>query len=191
MYERDKRMKILVVYQSKTGFARRYAEMIGTAVGAEVAEFRTASAEQMSKYDVVVYGAGLYAGRINGLAKAKETFQKSTAGKLVVFATGATPGEVTAKIEEVWSVNLPGEEAETIPHFYMQGGLNYEKMGFMDRLLMKMMANMLKKKENKDETDAGMEQAILSSFDSTSEDYIQPIVEYIRNQGSSAVATAE
>ena len=116
-------MKILVTYKSKTEFTKRYAEMIAKEVDGEILDFKDVTAAKMSEYDVVVYGGGLYAGMINGYKKAKEMFEKSSSKKFVLFATGGTPNEATKEIDEVWKNNLSAEELESIPHFYMQGGI--------------------------------------------------------------------
>ena len=172
-------MKILVTYKSKTGFTKWYAEIIAKEVEGELIDFSKVTSEKMSEYDVVVYGGGLHAGMINGFKKAKEMFAKSSAKKLVVFVTGATPNEVTETINEVWKVNLTEEETESIPHFYMQSGLCYEKMSFADKTIMKMLANMLSKKADKSKEEEGQEQAIKSSYNSSDEKYAQPLIDFV------------
>lgn len=175
-------MKILVTYKSKTEFTKWYAEIIAKEAEAELLDFNDVTAAKMSEFDVVVYGGGLYAGMINGFKKAKEMFAKSSAKKLVVFATGATPGEVTEKVDEVWATNLTEEEKASIPHFYMQSGLCYEKMSFKDKTIMKLLANMLSKKQDKDSTEEGQEQAIKSSYNISDEKYAKPLIEYLLNE---------
>ena len=59
-------MKILVVYKSKTEFTKWYAEIIAKEVGGELTNISEVTADKMSEYDVIVYGGGLYAGKING-----------------------------------------------------------------------------------------------------------------------------
>lgn len=172
-------MKILVTYKSKTEFTKRYAEIIAKEVQGDLVDFSKVTPEKMSEYDVIVYGGGLYAGMINGFKKAKEMFAKSSAKQLVVFATGATPNEVTEKVEEVWNINLTEEEKETIPHFYMQSGLCYEKMSLPNKLLMKMMANVLSKEANKSDVEQGQEEAIKSSHDNSDPKYAKPLIEYL------------
>ena len=106
-------------------------------------------------------------------------FAKSAAKKMVVFVTGATPNEETETIDEVWKVNLTEEEMESVPHFYMQSGLCYEKMSFPDKTLMKLLANMLSKKENKSNAELGQEQAIKNSHNISDEKYAKPLIEYL------------
>ncbi|MBR4084602.1 MAG: hypothetical protein IKK33_10025 [Lachnospiraceae bacterium] len=169
-------MKILVTYKSKTEFTKRYAEVIAQEVKGMLVDFKEVTVEKMSEFDVVVYGGGLYAGMINGYKKAKEMFEKSSAKKFILFATGGTPNEATKEIEEVWKHNLSAEELESIPHFYMQGGICYEKMSLPDKTIMKMMSKVLNKKKNKDSAEEGFTQAIKSSYDISSKEYAEPLI---------------
>ena len=172
-------MKILVTYKSKTEFTKRYAEVIAQEVKGMLVDFKEVTVEKMSEFDVVVYGGGLYAGMINGYKKAKEMFEKSSAKQFVLFATGGTPNEATKEIDEVWNHNLSADELESIPHFYMQSGICYEKMSFPDRTIMKMMSKVLSKKKNKDSAEEGFAQAIKSSYDISSKEYAEPLIKYL------------
>lgn len=172
-------MKILVVYKSKTGFTKKYAEMIAKAVAGDILDFKDTTADKMSSYDVIVYGGGLYAGMINGWKKARDMFAKSTAKQFIVYATGGTPNEVTDKIEEVWNTNFSAEELKSIPHFYMQGGICYEQMSFFNKKLMKMMANVLSKQQEKDGTRSDFGHSLKESYDISSEEYIEPLVRFV------------
>ena len=173
-------MKNLVVYKSKTGFTKKYAEMIAAEMDCPIVDFKKVTSVMMSEYEVIIFGGGLRAGMIDGLKKAKEMFVQSSAGKLVVFATGATPNEAKDIVDTIWKTNLTDEEKETIPHFYMQSGICYEKMGFLDKTIMKMAASMLSKKQDKNEYDQGFEEALKGSFDISSKEYVMPLVEYLR-----------
>lgn len=168
--------KIVVAYRSKTGFTKKYAQMIAEEIGCELADFNRMTVENMSKYDTVVYGSRLFAGTVEGLKKAKEMYRKSGAKRFIVFATGATPNTEKEIIEEVWKNNLSSEEQNEIPHFYMQAGLNYENMPLSDKILMKGLAYSMKKKKDKTDKEKEFEKAIACSFDSSSREFIIPLV---------------
>ena len=172
-------MKALIIYKSKTGFTKWYAEIISKEVNGNLMDFKEVTAEIISGYDVVVYGGGLYAGMINGYKKAKEMFEKSSANRFILFATGGTPNKSTKEIDEIWKNNLSEEELEYIPHFYMQGGICYEKMSFLNRTIMKMMSRVLDKKKNKDSAEEGFAQAIKSSYDIKAKEYAEPLIKYL------------
>jgi hypothetical protein len=85
-------------------------------------------------------------------------------------------------IDSIWKSSFSETELDKIPHFYMQGGLNYEKMDIADRLVMKTLAKMLKIKANKNSTEKGTEQAISRSYDNSSREQITPLIQYIKAQ---------
>ena len=172
-------MKALIIYKSKTGFTKWYAEFIAKEVDGNLMDFKEVTTEIMSGYDVVVYGGGLHAGMINGYKKAKEMYEKSSAKRLILFATGGTPNGAIKEIDEVWKNNLSAEELQSIPHFYMQGGICYEKMSFLNKTIMKMMSKVLDKKKNKDSAEDGFAQAIRSSYDIKAEEYAEPLIKYL------------
>lgn len=169
-------MKTLIIYKSKTGFTKWYAEFIAKEVDGTLMDMKDVTAEIMSGYDVVVYGGGLYAGMINGYKQAKDMFEKSSAKSFILFATGGTPNEAAKEVEEIWKNNLSAEELQSIPHFYMQGGICYEKMSFSNRAIMKTMSKILNKKKNKDSIEEGFAQAINQSYDIISEEYAKPLI---------------
>lgn len=172
-------MKIAVTYKSKTEFTKRYAEMIAREANCPLIDFKEMTAKKMSDFDIIVYGGGLYAGMVNGLAKAKGMYLESSAKKLIVFATGGTPNAAKEMIDEVWKNNLTTEEIESIPHYYMQSGICYEKMALPSKALMKMAAHMLKNKQNKEGFEEGFAQAIQGSYDISSIEYARPLIYYL------------
>lgn len=172
--------KILVVYKSVTGFTRKYAEMIAQEIDCTLMELKAATAEIMSGYDTVIYGGRLHAGTLEGLKDAKKLFQQSSASQFIVYATGAMPNTSAEIIEEMWKNNLSSEELSEIPHFYMQGGLSYEKLPFADKLMMKAFSVMMKKKKDKTEDEKVMAEAIAGSFDISSKEYAMPLVSLLK-----------
>ncbi len=173
---------ILVVYKSKTGFTKKYAEMIGEELDCKTADLNNVTDSMMSEYDTIVFGGRFHAGFVDGLKKAKEYFKRSSAAKLVVFATGATPHAAKAMIEEAWKNNFTAGELESIPHFYMPSGLCYERMSLGDKLMMKVFVAMMKRKKNKNEDEKNISQAISHSYDISSKEYIMPLISLLRGE---------
>ncbi|MBE5960377.1 MAG: hypothetical protein E7256_03160 [Lachnospiraceae bacterium] len=170
-------MKTVVVYKSKTGFTKRYAEWIAEELKADLVDEKLFQRSAIASYDRIIYGGSFEAGKVQGLRKIKAMFDGNTISKLVVFATGATPATAQDVIESEWKGNFTAEELGRIPHFYMQAGLNYEKMGAGDRMLMKAFAKMLGSKKNKTAEEEGTVKAIQNSYDISSREYIKPLIE--------------
>lgn len=60
-----------------------------------------------------------------------------------------------------------------------ESGVCYEKMSFPDKMLMKMAASMLSKKQDKDSFQEGFEQAIKSSYNISAKEYAEPLITYL------------
>lgn len=179
---------ILVCYKSVTGFTKSYAEMIADAVDCTLMDFKEVNAETASHYDIVVFGGRLHAGTVDGLKKAKELAAKSKVKVFAVFATGAMPETAVETIRQVWENNLTGDELRRIPHFYMPGGLCYEKMPLPEKIMMKafaaVMKSKIKRKTNKTAEDEEFERGISASYDLSSEEYIEPLVSFLKEKRS-------
>ncbi|MBQ9023940.1 MAG: hypothetical protein IJ105_01810 [Bacilli bacterium] len=122
-------MKILVTYQSKTGFTKKYANWISEELNCELKELKRINSEDILKNDLIIHGGWIMGGMINGFDKIKKLNPK----KLIVFAVGYTPkNEVDMK--QIAKFNNLGET----PFFYYEGGMNPKKMGFIGRIIVKM-----------------------------------------------------
>ena len=136
----------------------------------------------LSQYSTVVFGSRLHAGMFDGWKKAQKLLTQRGANKLVVFATGAMPNEAEAQIQKVWDQNLTPEEQKAIPHFYLQAGLCYEKMGGIDRTMMKFAAWAMTRKKAKTAEDKAFQNAIRQSYDISDPKYIEPVITFLKQQ---------
>jgi len=146
-------MEIIIYYNSKTGFTKKYADWIAEELECSVFSYKNFTKNAPCENSIVIFGSRIHAGKIECLNKIKTYFKDKR--NLIVFVTGATPVLETAVIEKMWEANFTNEEIRIIPHFYMQSGLNYEKMGLVDRNIMKIVAKLIggrkiKMKQKKD-----------------------------------------
>lgn len=168
-------MKTIVMYRSKTGFTKRYAEWIGEELGCKVVAWKDAQSLDLSDYDTLIYGGWCHAGSILG---AKKFLQKAEGlnKRVAVFAVGASPAD-SPDIEPAMKKNFTAEQWQHIKAFYCPGGLNYERMGAMDRALMAAFRAMVKKQEGESSV---MYQMLCKSYDLTDRKYIQPLVAFCK-----------
>lgn len=59
--------RIVVIYESKYGYTRRYAEWIVEALSCPVFEQKAFCPHDFSQYEAVIFGGGLYAGGVSGI----------------------------------------------------------------------------------------------------------------------------
>ena len=177
-------MKAIIVYNSKTGFSKRYAEWAAEELGCEAVPYKGFDKAAAGDDGLVVFFTRIQAGRIDKLNDVKKLLGGGADGRLVVAAVGAAPASAEDTINKYWADTLTEEELAIIPHFYMQGGLDFEKMGFAERSLLKMAMKILKNKKDKTDEESIFEEAISGSFDNSSRENIGPLVEYVRGRES-------
>lgn len=178
--------KILVCYKSVTGFTKRYGETIAREVDCDLMDFKSVTPATLSQYDILAFGGRFHAGMVDGLKKMKSLVAESGVKTFVVYATGAMPDTATETIKQAWENNLTPDELRQIPHFYMPGGLCYEKMPFHEKMMMKafakVMKSKIKRKEDKTEQDRAFEQMISTSYDLSSQEYVKPLVDFLKGE---------
>lgn len=169
--------KTLVIYSSKTGFTKRYAEWICEELNCSAVAYEKRKTIRFEDYGTVIFGGGIYAGRIRGLKWFKTKLPELTGKTKVVFATGTTPSEAP-DVQKTLRQNFTDAEWEQVQTFYMQSGLCYEKMGLIDRLLMAMLKKMLKKKPDGGEA----YEMVRQSCDHSAKEHVLPLVACCRDK---------
>lgn len=169
---------ILIVYKSKTGFTKKYVDWIAKEVACQSVPLDQIDNVDMNKYDIIMYGAGMHAGRIQGLKEFKNKVINVSSKNIVFFATGAAPNSDKI-ISTIKANNFSENELNNIEFFYFQSGLNYENMGLIDKAIMKIYSKALEFKNNKSDIEAGTSKAISKSYDHSSSEYIKPMIDYL------------
>ena len=120
-----------VIYYSKTGFTRKYAEWLAEALECDAVAYPQAAKTTWSDYDTVIFASWFHAGRIQKL----DWFMRlPLAGKKrIVAAVGAMPADAP-EVPAALRSNF-GDGWAQYHVFYLPGGLCYEKMGAADRAL--------------------------------------------------------
>jgi menaquinone-dependent protoporphyrinogen IX oxidase len=175
-------MKTIVIYKSKTGFTKKYAQWIAEALSADILDVSKVDINELNKYDNIVYGGSLYAVGITGLKLIIKNLEKLKDKKIVVFATGASPSSERV-INEVANKNFTSEQQKSIKFFYLRGGFDYKKLNFFDRFLMTLLKWKIKSKNKAQLTkdEIGMLAVYDKPVDFTLRKNIDEIVNYIRS----------
>ncbi len=140
-------MKGIVVYKSKSGFTKHYAEWIAEELDFALCEHKQMSSVQLEDYDCIIYGGGVYAGKISGLKTMLQRVRKMDDLHFTIFAVGALPPEETM-IEDLKRKNLE-ETGFDYPFFYMHGGFDPEKLNVFLKLVLKGVSKSMHKKEQR------------------------------------------
>lgn len=166
-------MKVLIIYHSKTGFSKRYAQWLAEALDCQAIPFKERKRVSENDYEKIIFFGGLYAGQMSGLKWLKNKLPELSGKRLAAVAVGCAPMDGPDLSESM--TKLFGGTPE-IKGFYCQGGLDYEHMGAVDRAMMAALRASLKGKPEMAEMLAG----ISRSFDAADRKYLAPLVRWAR-----------
>lgn len=174
-----------VIFTSKYGATKRYAQWIAQALSCPILEGKDCSKENLAKYDTIIYGGGLYAGGINGIKLLSQNWQLISEKHVILFTCGiADPqdAENVSQIRRSLAKTLPAEMMEKLHIFHFRGALDYARLGLVHRAMMAMLRKMLLKKDENElrEEDKQLLQSYGKKVDFTDPDSISPLVELVR-----------
>lgn len=173
-------MKTIVIYNSQTGFTKRYAQWIAEKANAECVEFSKARKSNLDSYDAIVFGCWAVAGSINKIKWFKKNISKWNGKKLVAFCVGASPID-NPEVDTFLAQSFTEDEFKSVKLFYCPGGLDYQKMPAASKTMMRMFVKMLNAKKDKTQADLEQIKIMSSSYDISDIKYIEPILDYLKS----------
>ncbi len=172
-------MKAIVIYKSKSGYTETYAKWIAEELKCNLKQAYDVESDELQKYDVIIYGGGLYSVGINGISLIKKNYSLLANKKIIVWATGANPGREN-ELLHVWNHNFTKAELEHIKTFYLRGGFDYKKLSAKDKILMSMLKIKLKSKKYRTEDEQGMLAAYDIAEYHCNKENIKNLIQYVK-----------
>ena len=166
-------MPTAIVYTSKTGFTRQYAQMLGGKLGLPVYPLQEAFSE-LPRGSSVIYLGWLMAGKVQGYAQAAKRYRIGAVCGVGMGATGS-------QIQDLRRANaLP----DSLPVFTMQGGFDMNRLRGIYKFMMTVMAKtagkgLADKTDRTPEEDAMLE-LLLHGGSRVSEDNLKSVLEWYR-----------
>jgi len=126
-----------IVYCSNTGHTEKYAKMLGEKLNIEVLSF--SDVKSISKDTEIIFMSWVFGNNVVDLQKAIERFKI-----ISVIAVGMNSNN------EKTVNSLKESNKITLPFYYLQGGVDYNKLKGIKKIIIKMVGKMVAK-ENKEE----------------------------------------
>lgn len=168
----------IILYRSKYGTTYKYAQWLREALCCDLKEIKKVRTNDLTRYDTVIIGGGIYIGNIAGIAFLHKNINVLKNKNLAVFAVGVS-GTDEENLKNLKQRNL---KEVNIPLFYLQGAIDMDKLSFLDRTLCKMVSRDISQKPP--ETREAWEKSLLQAADGCGQiDKAQlgPIINYVMN----------
>lgn len=158
---------MVIVYQSKTGFTKRYADLLSAKMRLKV--FRVKELSKVNKDEEIIFLGWMKVGKIQGFDKLRKYNVKAVCGSGT--ARTAEPNNETV---------IARNKIEGIPFFYLRGGcFPLKELRGLDKIMLSMFVKMLKSRKNKDEKQEEAISIIINGFDGVKEENLEPVLEWL------------
>lgn len=174
-------MKTIVIYKSKYGSTKQYAEWIGEELNCEVKDAKRVKADDLKDYETIIYGGGLYAEVISGASLITKNFDKLCGKKLIVFSTGITPLDCRDYYDKlVIEKNFRPHMLEKIKVFNFLGKMVLDELSLPHKTAIKALKKLMSSKENPTEMEKLLIELCDADGDFTDKNAINELVCYAK-----------
>ena len=171
-------MRSIVIFSSKTGNTERYAKWIAEDLGTKAVPANKVKVKDLKEYDTIIYGAGIYAERINGIKFVRKNIKKLGGKRIIVFANGLSFDDKES-IDKMKEKNFTTDELKQIEFFYMRGAFYMEKLPLKEKMMMTVVKKAMKDKEDLEEDEKMLLDALNNPFDHVNKANIKKIIDEI------------
>lgn len=164
-------MNTVVLYRSKYGSTKQYAEWIAEELGADIFPADAFSKEQFAAYDTVIFGAPIFGGIIMGSALVALNMDILQTKRLILFTVGITPPDAEKILADVKEKNFSTAMMNHAEYFHFQGALEAKTLTLHHKILLKMIS-------------ASMPQKLDMHQNHVTRDAVRPLISAVRGESN-------
>ena len=147
-------MSNIIIYGSRYGTTKQYAEELSKRTNIKAISFKKFN-QQINDYDNIIYLGALYAGGVLGMSKTLKKLNNISNKKILIATVGLSdPTDEVNKnnIRNNIKNQIPKEVLEKAKIFHLRGGIDYSKLNFAHKTMMKLLYNAVKNLPNEKQT---------------------------------------
>jgi len=175
--------KTLVVYHSKYGHTKKYAQWLAEELKADICNGKKLKRHLLSEYSAILFGSSMYAGTNKAASLIVKHFEQMKDKKVLLFTCGLADVNIELNIigiNKTLDKIITPEIRKKIKIFHIRGGIDYNKLSFLHKIMMKMpYSKILKKPENeRTEEDRDFLATYGQTIDFSDKKMLEPIIQY-------------
>ena len=138
-------MSNIIIYGSHYGITKQYAQELSKKTNIEAISYK--NVKEINNYDKIIYLGGLYAGGVLGMSKTLRELNNVANKNIIIATVGlANPIDETniKNIRNNIKSQISKEIYEKAKIFHLRGGIDYSKLNFIHKTMMKLLYNAVK-----------------------------------------------
>ena len=138
-------MSNIIIYGSHYGTTKQYAEELSRKTNIEAISFK--NVKDINNYDKIIYLGGLYAGGVLGMSQTLKKLTNIANKKIILVTIGLadpTDEHNISNIRNNIKSQIQKEIFEKAKIFHLRGGIDYSKLNFAHKTMMKILYNAVK-----------------------------------------------
>ena len=180
-------MGAAVAFCSQTGSAKRYADWLAEELGCRMVPLEQIEVVAADA-DLVVLCSWFHAASLKGAKRFRAYMAAHGEKRYAVVAVGATPMPCelwpASEHEEAFRRSFPTDAYPDLPWCYCQGGFHFERLGAVDKVMMRIYFKMLEGEVRKgDQRSATALAQMREGYDGCERSYLDPLVTELRARG--------
>ena len=138
-------MSNIIIYGSHYGTTKQYAKELSRRTNIEAISFE--NVKEINNYDKIIYLGGLYAGGVLGMSKTLKKLNKISNKTIILVTIGLSDPTDEKNINNIRNnikIQIQKEIFEKAKIFHLRGGIDYSKLNFAHKTMMRLLYNAVK-----------------------------------------------
>lgn len=166
---------VAVVYSSKYGHTKQYADWLKEDVDADAIEIAKFNITQMMAYKLVIFACGVYADKMAIMDFVKKNVTAIPTQKTMIMAVGWYTNDSAEAKEKLIAENYPEQFKGSVPLYIVNSGINKKQISKVDSMKLIAAQVSIEKKEGRSSDDINSLAIIKGYSDQTSKDNLNSI----------------
>ncbi|MDE6763764.1 MAG: hypothetical protein K2J73_08810, partial [Oscillospiraceae bacterium] len=168
--------KIALVYSSKSGHTKQYADWLKEDVGdIDVIPVAAFSPSQTMAYKLVIFACGVYGDKLSIMDFVKKNITAMSPQKTMIMAVSWYTNDSEEAKKKLTEENYPEQFKNNVPLFVLNSGVDKKSLSAMDKMKLTAAQVMIDKKDGRSSDDINALAIIKGYSDQTSKDNLASI----------------
>ena len=166
---------IAIVYSSKYGHTKQYADWLKEDVDADAIDIGKFNITQMLAYKLVIFACGVYGDKLSIMDFVKKNVTAIPTQKTMIMAVGWYTNDSKEAVEKLINDNYPPEFKGKVPMYVVNSGIDKKQISKMDSVKLVAAKLAIEKKDGRSTDDINALGILNGYSDSTSKDNLASI----------------